>query len=282
MSIHPLACVDADAVLGRDVHIGPFCVVERGVTIGNGCRLAANVVIKEGTTLGDDCQVFEGAVLGGTPQHVHPPENPGRVRIGRGNVIREHVTIHRAMDVAGETVVGDHNLLMACSHVAHDCRIGNHVILANNVMLAGHVTVEDRAFLSGAVGVHQFCRIGKLAMVGGQAHVVKDIPPFVTVDGVTTLIVGLNRVGLRRAGFSPTDMRQLKAAYQLIYRSGLPWSRVLERLAVEFDRGPAAAFAEFFRGGTRGFTPARLAPATTTLALHDEDQDASELARKAG
>jgi UDP-N-acetylglucosamine acyltransferase len=221
----------------------------------------------------------EGAILGGFPQHIHMPEKLGALVVGSDNVFREHVTVHRSLYAEQATTIGDGNLLMVGSHVAHDCRVGHRVIFANNVMLAGHVSIDDGAFLSGAVGVHQFCRVGSLAMVGGQAHVIKDIPPFMTVDGVSTCIVGVNRIGLRRAGFAPSDAVQLKAAYRLVYRSGLAWSEVLQRLADEFSAGPAAKLLEFFRGGTRGFTPARVAPPGSTLRLRT-DQPADDEQRE--
>lgn len=256
-SIHPTAIVSRYATIGQGVSIGPYVVVEGDAVIGDGCRLEAHVVIKEGTILGPNNHICEGAILGGLPQHVHMPEHPGKVIIGAGNVIREHVTIHRALDENEATVVGDNNLLMVNAHVAHDCRLGNHCILANNVMLAGHVTVGDRAYLSGAVAVHQFCRIGTLAMVGGHARVGKDIPPYVTVDGFTTLVVGLNIIGLRRAGFSVQQIRQLKEAYRIIYRSQLPWHSILETLRTQFPDGPAALLYSFLATTTRGITPER-------------------------
>ncbi len=255
--IHPTAVISRSAAIGRGVAIGPFVVVEGDTIIGDGCRLEARVVIKEGTVLGPNNHVFEGAVLGGLPQHVHMPKNPGRVIIGSGNVIRENVTIHRALQEGQATIVGDNNLLMVNSHVAHDCQIGSGCILANNVMLAGHVTVGDRAYLSGAVAVHQFCRIGPLAMVGGHARVGKDIPPYVTVDGFTTLVAGLNVIGLRRAGFSAQQIQQLKEAYRVIYRSGLSWKEILETLRTRFAEGPAALFYEFLASTKRGITPER-------------------------
>jgi UDP-N-acetylglucosamine acyltransferase len=199
--IHPTAVVSPLARLGPGVIVHPFCVIEADVTIGEGCVLHNGVVVKSGTTLGQHNQVFDGAVLGGLPQHAHMPEHPGRLVIGDRNTLREHVTIHRAMHAGSATTLGDHNLLMVNVHIAHDCQVANHTIMANNAMLAGHVTIADRAYLSGAVGIHQFCRVGSYAMVGGQARVVKDIPPYVTIDGATTLVVGLNQVGLRRNGF---------------------------------------------------------------------------------
>jgi UDP-N-acetylglucosamine acyltransferase len=276
--IHPLAAVSPRADIAVDVRIGPFCVVEDDVAIGRGCRLESGAVIKSGTALGENNHVGECAVLGGAPQHVTLPGEGGLV-VGSGNKFREHVTIHRSLKAGKATVVGDNNLLMVNAHVAHDCRVGNATILVNNVMLAGHVEVGDRAVLAGAVGVHQFCRIGRLAMVGGQTAVKKDIPPFVMVDGGTSLLVGLNVIGLRRAGFSRDEIQQLKDAYRLIYRSGLSWADVLARLEEEFPAGPAAEFRAFFAGGTRSFTPARIQAEPATIKLHDEVE---ELRRMAG
>ena len=281
-SIHPLAVVSPRAELGSNVKIGPFSVVEPGARVGDDCILEARVVIKAGTTLGSSNHVYEGCVIGGAPQHVHMPEQMGDVVIGAHNTIRENVTIHRAMHQGAATTIGDRNLLMVNVHIAHDCRVGHQAIFANNVMLAGHVVVDDRAYLSGAVAVHQFCRIGRLAMVGGQAHVNKDIPPFVTIDGDTTYVVGLNLVGLRRNGFTAADIQQLKAAYRTIYRSGLPWNEMLVRLRAEFPDGPARAFHEFFAGGTRGFIQERRLPPRTTLKLRETPTEEEHLHRKAG
>ncbi len=267
MSIHPLAAISPQAEIGSNVQIGPFSVVQPNVTIGDGCILESHVVVKAGTTLGPHNRVFEGAVLGGFPQHVHTPDRPGRVVIGSGNTIRENVTVHRALEADSATVIGDNNLLMVNSHVAHDCRLGNHTILTNNVMLAGHVTLEDRAYLSGAAAVHQFCRVGTLAMLGGQAHLVKDVPPFVTVDGLSSLVVGLNQIGLRRAGFDLEAIRQLKAAYRVIYRSELAWAEILQRLKSDFNDGPAAQFYHFLSTTKRGITSERRGPSRSTIKL---------------
>jgi len=282
VSIHPLAAVSPKAKIGPDVQIDPFCVVERDATIGAGCILKSGSVIKHGTTLGPGNRVFEGAVVGGLPQHAQMPENPGTLVIGSGNTIRENVTIHRALEAGKFTSIGDNNLLMVNVHVAHDCRLGDHTILTNNVMLAGHVMVADRAYLSGATAAHQFTRIGALAMVGGQAHLVKDVPPCVTVDGLSSLVVGLNYVGLRRAGYAPDAIRQLKAAYRVIYRSGLTWSEILRRLKVEFPDGPAAAFYEFCSTTKRGITPERRQPPTATIKLHGDAESRPQIHAKAG
>lgn len=267
-----MAVVDPAAEIAPDVQIGPFCIVESDVSIGPGCVLEGRAVIKSGTTLGEGNHVFEGAVLGGLPQHVHIPENPGRVVIGAHNTIRENTTIHRALVTEHATTVGDHCLLMGNVHIAHDCRIGSHVIATNNAMIAGHVHVADRAYISGAVGIHQFCRVGTFAMVGGQAHLVQDVPPYVTVDGLSSLVVGLNKIGLRRAGFDQTAIRTLMAAYRVIYRSGLPWADVLEQLRTEFPVGPASLFYEFLSTTARGIVSERRAPPGATIKFRDTEE----------
>jgi len=263
--IHETAVVSCEAKLGVNVTIGAFSVVEAGVTLDDDCQLASHVVIKSGTSLGVNCEVSEGAVLGGRPQHLQAGNEVGRLEIGNHNVIREYVTIHRALQPADATRVGHHNLLMANSHVAHDCNLGDHIIVANNVMLAGHVLVDDRVYLGGAAGIHQFCRIGQYAMVGGQAHVSQDVPPFVMVDGISTKIVGLNRVGLRRSGFSPAELADLKTAYRIVYRAGLTWDETLETLASRFPEGPVAEFHEFLAGSRRGVVQERRAPRTSSV-----------------
>ncbi len=285
MNIHPQAIVNPRAEFGHDVTIGPFCIIESNVQIGDHCTLASGVVIKSGTTLGPHNTVCEGALLGGFPQHTRMPENLGRVIIGSHNTFRENVTIHRALHEDGCTKIGNHNFLMVGAHVAHDCTVGDSIVLANNALLGGFVTVGDRAFVSGAVAVHQFCRIGRLAMIGGCARVVQDVPPYVMVDGFSGLIVGLNLVGLRRNGYGPADMAQLKAAYRIIYRRSLRWADVLEQLKKEFSTGPAADFSPFLSQGTRGFVQERRMPPGATLKLRrasDDDNEERRFRAKAG
>jgi UDP-N-acetylglucosamine acyltransferase len=272
VQVHPHAVVSPRAELGRNVSIGPFCVIEPDVVLGDGCILEARVSVKSGTTLGPDNHVFEGAVLGGVPQHLRAPSELGRLVIGTGNTIRENVTIHRGLRAGGDTLVGDNNLLMVGCHVAHDCHLGNQIIIANSANLAGHVVIEDRAYLSGAVGIHQFCRIGRLAMVGGHSRIVKDVPPFVTIDGGSGYVVGLNLIGLKRAGMTADDLTQLKAAYRLIYRSGFKWTEILERLRRDFSTGVAAAYNVFFAGGSRGITPERRLPPAATIKLPENPE----------
>jgi UDP-N-acetylglucosamine acyltransferase len=283
MRIHPLALVAPSARLGDGVQIGPFSVVEDNVTIGPECVLEGHVVIKNGTTLGEKNHLFEGAVVGGIPQHTNVPQQLGRVVVGSGNTIRENVTIHKAMQPDHNTVIGDHCLLMCNAHVAHDCHLGDHVILTNNVMLAGHVTVGSRAFLSGGAGVHQFCRVGRLAMVGGLAHISRDVPPFVTIDGQSSYVVGLNQVGLKRAGYDAKSIARLKEAYRVIYRSGLIWKEILAALQEQFHDEAAAEFLPFLASSKRGIIPERRMPPGATIRIHTvEDQEAQTRQAKAG
>lgn len=274
MTIHPLAVVHPQAQIGAGVKIGPFAIVEEDVVIGEGCQIAGHAVIKSGVSMGASNVIGEGAIIGGLPQHVRCPQDIGRVEIGANNCIREYATIHRAMKPGVATVLGDNNYLMAGAHVAHDCRINNHVIMANNALLAGHVTVDDRAFVSGAVAIHQFCRVGRMAMLGGHARVVRDVPPYMMVDGQTGDIVGLNMVALKRNGFSAAEINHLKTCYRIIYRSGLTWKEMLAQLAETAVEGPALALTEFFQGGSRGFSQERRTPPGATLKLHQESEPA--------
>jgi UDP-N-acetylglucosamine acyltransferase len=284
VGIHPLAVVHPTARLGQDCEVGPFCVIEQDVVLGDRCVLESHAVIRRGVTLGNDNRIFESSVIGGLPQHVQVRTYDGGLRVGNNNVFREYTTLHRSMTPGTSTVIGDNCFFMVNAHVAHDCIVGNNVIIANNSMLGGHVTVDDRAFISGGVAVHQFCRVGRQCMVGGTARVVKDVPPYVTIDGVSTFVVGLNTVGLRRGGMTSQDMVQLKAAYRTIYRSGYSWREVLEHLAAEFATGPAAEFHKFLLGTKRGIVAERRLPpgATIKLSVTEEADDSGETSRRAG
>ncbi len=255
MSVHPTAIVSPRAVLGKDVVVGPWAIVEDDVVIGDGTEIRAHAVVKRFTTLGAANRVHEGAVLGGEPQDLSFRDLETRLLIGDRNVIREGVTIHRSTKAGGATVVGSDCFLMAYVHLAHDNRIGDRVIMANNVMLAGHVEVGERAFVGGGAGVHQFCRVGRLAMVGGNAKVVQDCLPFVITDGHPARARGLNVVGLRRAGVAPPQLRTLKEAYRLLVRSGLRLEPALERMAALRDPLVDEIVA-FVRGSRRGFAHA--------------------------
>jgi UDP-N-acetylglucosamine acyltransferase len=253
--VHATALVHPDVDLADDVRIGPYAIVDSDVCIGRGTEIRAHAVVKRYTTLGADNQVHEGAILGGEPQDVGFKGEPSGLRIGDRNRIREGVTIHRAGG-GRETVIGSDCFLMAYVHIAHDCRLGDGVIMANNVLLAGHVAIGDRAVLSGAVVVHQFCRIGRLAMIGGISKIVQDCLPFVITDGHPGRARGLNVVGLRRAGVPTSQVRALKEAYRLLLRSSLPLEAALTRLAAIAD--PLVdELAEFARTSKRGFAHAR-------------------------
>jgi UDP-N-acetylglucosamine acyltransferase len=276
VTIHPSAVVNPLAELGRGVTIGPFCTIEAGAVLGDGCQLEARVTVKEGTTLGCHNQIGEGTVLGARAQHVHNGPAGGRLTIGDHNKIREYVTMHRAFKPEDCTRIGSHNMFMVGVHVAHDCVIGSHIVAVNNTLFGGQVHIEDRAFIGGAVGIHQFCRVGAYAMVGAHTKIVKDVPPYVTVDGVPAAIVGLNKVGLRRGGLEPAAIAQLKEAYRLIYRRGLRWKEVLEALSTEFTDGPATAYLPFFQAGKRGFTPERRTPKAAMLRLAPDTAEDAE------
>ena len=288
MSIHPTAIVDSTATLGSGVEIGPFCIVEKNVVLGDDCHLASRAIVKEGTVLGAGNILHEDAILGGLPQHSHLPEKIGNLTVGSGNTFRENTTVHRGLEDGKSTQIGDQNLIMVGVHIGPDCLIGNHTVLINNVMLAGHVTVDDRAYVAGGAAVQQFRRVGRLAAVGGYSRAVKDVPPFVMLDGNTSGVVGLNRVGLQRAGYESEDIASLKSAYRLIYRSGLAWNEILNRLEREFTSGPAAEFYPFFAHGKYGFMPERRTPNSATIRLYRADRssegqgDVANLQAKAG
>jgi UDP-N-acetylglucosamine acyltransferase len=261
--IHSTALVDQRAELGRNVTVGPFCVVEEGAVLGDDCTLEARAIVRSRTTLGCDNSIGEGAVIGGKAQHLHVHEPGGTLTIGNHNRIRENVTIHRGWANDATTIIKDHNLLMVSSHVGHDCQVGSRCILVNHVLLGGFVQLNDGAYMGGASAVVQHCRIGSLAMIGAMTKIAQDVPPYVTV--VDSQVVGLNRIGLRRNGFTTEDMLQIKAAYRVIYRDGLSWNEVLAILESDFSTGPAAEFGKFLSSGKRGFVQERLVPRKAAL-----------------
>jgi UDP-N-acetylglucosamine acyltransferase len=218
--IHPTACVSAGAELGQNVAVGPFCVVEAGARIGDGTRLAAHVTVFGGVTIGGDCRLHPCAVIGDEPQDHGYRNQPSFVRIGDRCVIREGVTVHRGTQEGSETRVGNDCFLMANSHVAHNVVVEDGVILANGALLAGHVHVGAYAFISGNCAIHQFCRVGTRAMMGGLSVLTQDLPPFMTLrTGALNTVVGTNVVGMRRGGMDAEARRAVKRAYDLLYRS---------------------------------------------------------------
>jgi UDP-N-acetylglucosamine acyltransferase len=232
--IHPTATIEPGAEIHPSVRVGPCSLVESGARIGADCVIHSNVRVTGAVRMGTGNTLHHGAVIGDLPQDLSfDPATATWVEIGDGNTFREHVTIHRATKAGSATRIGSGNFLMAYSHVAHDCVLGDRNVFANGATLAGHVQVDHHCFLSGHTAIHQFARIGAYVMVSGLSGVSQDVPPFVTVDGHRADIVGLNVVGLRRAGFDQVARRRIKAAYGLVYRSGLSRDAALERLRAE-------------------------------------------------
>jgi UDP-N-acetylglucosamine acyltransferase len=217
--IHPTAVVSAKAELGRNVRVGPYAVVAEDVTIGDDTEIGPHAVIDRWTTIGKRNRIFTGAVIGTQSQDLKYRGARTFCTIGDRNVIREYVTINRATVPGATTVIGNANAILAYCHVAHDCELGSHITISNVTTLAGHVRVGDRAGLGGYVGVHQFCRIGTLAYIGGWSKVVKDVPPYMRVSGAPLRVYGLNAVGLDRNEVTPAARRALRRAYNLLYRS---------------------------------------------------------------
>jgi len=235
MSIHPSVVVHPSAELAPDVSIGPYSVIGPNVVIGQGCRLESHVIIDSHTTIGDNCQIRQGAVLGGPPQdHKYKGERSFLI-IGDRNIIREFVTIHRATGEGEATRIGNDNMIMAYCHIGHNALLGSGITMANQVGISGHCLVEDRVVFGGILGIHQFVRIGKLAMIGGMSKVVTDVPPFMLVDGRPSKVDNLNVLGLRRAGIPPKVRTGLKQAFRLLYRSGLNLSQGIEAAYNEVD-----------------------------------------------
>lgn len=219
VSIHPTAVVHPTAVLAPGVALGPYCVVGERAFVGENTKVGPHAIIDDFTSVGRDCVIHAGAVVGGVSQDLKFQGDETYCVVGDRNVIREYVTINRATAAGDATRVGNDNLLMAYVHVAHDCDIGNRTILANGVTLAGHVVVEDDAFIGGMSGLHQFIRVGRMAMVGAMSRLVQDVPPYMLVEGHPPRVYGLNTVGLRRKGLPPADRALLKTAYKQLYRS---------------------------------------------------------------
>lgn len=232
--IHPTAIVHPKAEIDSGVTIGPYSIIGEHVKIGKGTKLGAHVVIEGWTEVGEDCTFFHMASVGTIPQDLKFSGEETRLKIGRSNTFREFVTLNRGTQSGGgETVIGDHNFLMAYVHVAHDCQIGSHVIMANAATLAGHIHIGDYAVIGGLVGVHQFVKIGAYALVGGCSAVSQDIPPFMSAAGVHARLYGLNLVGLKRHGFSNERIQNLKKAYRILFRSGLTLKEAAKKVRDE-------------------------------------------------
>ncbi len=244
--VHPYASI------GPRTRIGEFCVIEQDVAIGAECMLEPYVFIKRWTTLGNDNEISAGTMLGTDPLDKNFKGERSYLKIGDGNKIREHYTISRGTQPESVTTIGDRNYIMTSGHIAHNCAIGNDTVIASCALVAGYVEVEDQAFISGGVVIHQFSKIGRLAMIGGNTRVNLDVPPFFLYSGFNVEAKGLNLVGLKRAGFKPAQVAQLKKAYQMLYRSGLKLDEALAKIETEIPDDNTLHLIRFIRGSKRG------------------------------
>jgi len=251
MKAHKTAIVSSKANVAEGVEIGPYSVVEDGVTIGPGSRLSAYVYIHKGTTIGTECKMHTGVVLGDEPQDMAFKGGETFLEIGDRNVFREHVTIHRGTDEGSSTVVGNDCYFMALSHAAHNCAIGNNVIICNNTMLAGHVKVDDKAFISASCLIHQFARVGTIAMMAGGVRINRDLPPYMVAEN-DNMVGSFNIVGLKRAGFSSEARSAIKQAYNLLYRSDLNLSNALSEIEKSNPCEEVKDLLEFIKSAKRG------------------------------
>ena len=249
--IHPTAIVHPQAKLHPSVCVGPYAVIDAEVELGADCVVGPHVYLTGRTSIGARNRFYAGCVIGEAPQDLKYKGQPTRLRIGEGNVFREHTTAHRSADAARETVIGSQNFLMAHCHVAHNCRVGNGVIIANGALLGGYASVDDRAFISGNCLVHQFVRVGTLALMQGGSAISKDLPPFTVARGDNG-ICGLNTVGLRRAGLAPAERLELKQLYHLLFRQGLNLQAALAAARVQFTSTAAGTMLAFLTGSKRG------------------------------
>ena len=254
-NIHPTAVIHPKASLADNVTVGPFCTIADDVQIAAGTNLVSHVAIDSGSRIGKNCRIWPGAVIGGPPQdHKYKGERSLLV-LGNNNIVRECVTLHRAVGEGVATRIGNDNMFMAYAHVGHNCEIGNNITFSSYVGLSGHVLVEDNVIFGGMVGIHQFCRIGKMAMVGGFCKINLDVPPFMLADGIPARVVEINRVGLRRQGVPPNVRSVLRHAYKLAYRSGLNMSQALERIEDELEPSEELAYlVQFLRGTQNGIS----------------------------
>ncbi len=254
VKIHDTAIIGEDVKLGAGVEIGPYSVIDGEVEIGKNTKIASHVQITGWTKIGENNKIFNGVSLGLAPQHHDYDGEKTYLFIGDNNLIREYVTVHRGtVDGGGETRIGNDNLLMAYSHVAHDCSLANNIIMANAANLSGHVTVENEAYISGLVGVHQFVRIGRLAMIGAHSKATKDIPPFLEVKGHPAEVKGINVVGLRRHGIYDDLREEIQKAYDILYNSSLNIGQAIEKMDQELKTGDEIEhFIRFLKSSSRG------------------------------
>ncbi len=235
--------------------MGPFSVIGPRTKIGKGTVIGSHTLIEANTIIGENCKIFHGASIGGEPQIMNFEDVPSSVEIGDGTVVREYATIHRSMFKDGVTRVGKNCLLMAYSHLGHDCELGDQVVIVNGTGLSGHVIVENQAFISGLVGIHQFVRIGRNAMIGGMAGVNQDVLPFSTVEGTPARLLSINAVGLKRANFKPNVRAAIKKAFKIISSQELNTSQALEKISLEVEKCDEINYLlNFIKNSTRGVT----------------------------
>ena len=248
VNIHKTAVIHPGAKLSSGVSVGPYSIIEGNVSLGDNVRIGSHCVITGQTTIGRNCKIYTGAVIGSAPQDKkHSADDNVFLNIGENNIIREYVTINPGTVEGGsKTVVGNNNLIMAYAHIAHDCVIGNKCVMANAATLGGHVTLEDNAMVGGLSAVHQFVRLGRLAIIGGCSKVVQDVPPFSTCDGHPAKVITTNVIGLRRAQISEESIKRLKKAFKLLFHSGLSKTTALERIASEIDPCSEVEHLTFF------------------------------------
>jgi len=248
VNVHKTVVIHSGAKLSSGVSIGPYSVIEGGVTLGDNVRIGSHCVLIGQTTIGRNCKIYTGAVIGSAPQDKkHTSDDNVFLNIGENNVIREYVTINPGTVEGGsKTVIGNNNLIMAYSHIAHDCIIGNNCVMANAATLGGHVTIEDGAMVGGLSAVHQYVRLGRLSIIGGCSKVVQDVPPFSMCDGHPAKVVTTNMIGLRRSEISQESIRGLKKAFKLLFRSGLSKTSALESIAQEIKSCPEIEHLIFF------------------------------------
>jgi UDP-N-acetylglucosamine acyltransferase len=253
VTVHPTAIIDPTAQLGEGVEIGPWVMVGEQVSVGDRCRIGPRARLECNVRLAEDVSVGDGSILGGAPQDLKYRGEETWVEVGAGTIIREYTTINRGTSQSYKTTVGERCFIMSYVHLAHDCHVGNEVVIANATQFAGHVTVHDRAVLSGLNAVHQFVTIGTHAFVGGGSRVNQDIPPYVKAVGNPMELYGLNSVGLQRAGFSGDTVSALKRAYRLFFNSELNLSQALERARADIPQFPEVEhFLEFVASSERG------------------------------
>jgi UDP-N-acetylglucosamine acyltransferase len=250
--IHPTAVIAGEVDLDDDVHIGPYVVIEGRIRIGCGSVVRAGAQLHGSLTMGRHNKIYPGAILGEAPQHVKYNGEPTRLVIGDGNIFREHVTVHRGTTHSWETRIGNHNFLMANAHVAHDCRVGDSCIIANGALLGGHCVLEDSVYLSGNCAVHQFVRLGRLSLLSGVSATTKDVPPFIIQQRINC-IVGVNVVGMRRAGIPAANIDAVRRAFHILYRQGLLVPQAVTLIERELGDVPEVAeMVAFIRASSRG------------------------------